>query len=302
MIPFRERMKIEGLMPERALLRLRRAGIDLYHLKKTQKNQLFFTVKSKDVEKVFAIYPDVCYNVSTQTAYKAERLGPVGVGKRLLWAKKRLGLFLGGLFALTIFSYTDRYIFEVEFTGADVYRREALIALEEVGIKKFSPYVAKDVDLFCAKLLALDGVEYCSVKKSGLKAVVEIRVNSFSESTPVEGDMLVSRTGTLLSLAVLKGTALKKVGDEVREGEILVGGFFQTETGKRVLVTPIARASIACAYEGIIEAKDEEEAFAKAYLNLALSEKETITKKEIVETENGYVVKIFYMAIVNMNT
>ena len=39
-----ERMKvrfvIEGIMPERALLRLKRAGIAVYHVKKRQKNQI----------------------------------------------------------------------------------------------------------------------------------------------------------------------------------------------------------------------------------------------------------------------
>ena len=302
MSPFRERIKIEGLMPERALLRLRRAGINLYNLKKPQKNQLFFTVKKKDVEKVFAIYPDVCYNVSVPTPYKAERMGAVGLGRVWTWAKNRVGLLLGGLLALTAFSYTDRYIFQVEFTGANVYKREALIALEEGGIKEFAPYTGENVDLICAKLLALDGVEYCSVKKSGFKAVVEIRINSFREETLVFGDMVCPRAGKLLSLTAMKGTALKKVGDEVRAGEALVGGFFETADGKIISTAPIARASIACTYESIIEAESEEEAFAKAYLALDLSESERITGKEIVEAGETYQVKISYTTVVKMNT
>ena len=299
---FRERIKIEGLMPERSLLRLRRAGIDLYNLKKPQKNQIFFTVKRKDVEKVFAIYPDVCYNVSIYSPYKAKRMGAVGLERAVVWIKNRIGLVLGGLLALAIFSYADGYIFDVEFTGADVYKREALIALEEGGIQKFSPYTAKNVDLICAKLLALDGVEYCSVRKSGFKAVVELRINSFREEKLVLGDMLCPRSGRILSITALKGTALKKAGDEVREGETLVGGFFQTTDGKHVSVAPIARASIACVYESLIEAKSEEEAFAKGYLALSLSENEKITKKEIVADGELYKVKISYTAIVKMNT
>ena len=74
----KQRVLIEGLMPERALLRLRRANIDVYDLKKLQKNQILFTVKKKDIEKVFAIYPDVCYNVSVYTPYKAKRMGAEG--------------------------------------------------------------------------------------------------------------------------------------------------------------------------------------------------------------------------------
>ena len=59
---WRERVLLEGWMPERALLRLRRAQIPLYNVKKIAKNRILFRVKRKDVEKIFAIYPNICYN------------------------------------------------------------------------------------------------------------------------------------------------------------------------------------------------------------------------------------------------
>ena len=55
--PPRDKILIEGLMPERALLRLRRVGIGVYNAKKIEKNQILFSVNKKDTEKVFAIYP-----------------------------------------------------------------------------------------------------------------------------------------------------------------------------------------------------------------------------------------------------
>ena len=44
------RLQIEGIMPERALLRLQRAKIPVFHVKKTQKNfqKLFKNVLTKD--------------------------------------------------------------------------------------------------------------------------------------------------------------------------------------------------------------------------------------------------------------
>ena len=60
----KETLLLEGLMPERALLRLRREGIAVYDAKKIEKNQILFRIKRKDSEKVFAIYPNVCYNNS----------------------------------------------------------------------------------------------------------------------------------------------------------------------------------------------------------------------------------------------
>ena len=57
-----QRIMIEGMMPYRALNRLKREGISLKNIKKSKKNQILITVDAKDVEKVFAIYPNMCYN------------------------------------------------------------------------------------------------------------------------------------------------------------------------------------------------------------------------------------------------
>ena len=66
---WRERILLEGWMPERALLRLRRAEIPLFNVRKVAKNRILFCVKREDVEKIFAIYPNMCYNNSTTSAY-----------------------------------------------------------------------------------------------------------------------------------------------------------------------------------------------------------------------------------------
>ena len=52
---FREKLIVEGVQPEKALVRLQKAGIDVFHAKKIKKNQILFTVSKKDSEKVFAI-------------------------------------------------------------------------------------------------------------------------------------------------------------------------------------------------------------------------------------------------------
>ena len=50
-----QKIVIEGIMPERALSKLQREGICVYHAKKLKKNQILFRVNEKDAEKVFAI-------------------------------------------------------------------------------------------------------------------------------------------------------------------------------------------------------------------------------------------------------
>ena len=69
----------------------------------------------------------------------------------------------------------------------------------------------------------------------------------------------------------------------------------------QVSVEPIARVSIACAYEKEIQAENEEQAFARAYLELALNDGDFITEKQIQKTETGFFVRIYYTAIESFN-
>ncbi|MBQ8291623.1 MAG: sporulation protein YqfD [Clostridia bacterium] len=287
----RERIRIWGTMPERALLRLKRAGISAYKAKKTQKNCIELDIKRKDVEKVFAIFPRVCYNKNANTTYSAEKLGSVGAAKWLGFFKNRTGFLLGALLFAGISLYADTVVFGIDFIGSSVYAREAEAALEAYGIKPFARYKTGSEDLIAAKLLRLDSVEYCSVQKRGHRVCVEMRLTDFYTPEKSRGDMVAARSGTLLALTVLKGTPLKSVGDEVKAGETLVGGYVETANGERTETLCIARVRIACTYEALVEAADEEAAFAKAYLEIDGD----ISQKEISPKEGGYHVTIRYI-------
>ena len=304
MFPFayKVRLRLEGTMPQRALLRLRRAGIPLYDVVKTAPNALCFRVWKKDEEKVFAIYPKVCYNIGEYAPYTVERLGASGFGYLVENARKRIGFSIGILLFCAITAFSSDYAFGVELSGSEVYAREAYMAMEECGISLGKRYDDKNADLFCAKMLSLDGVEFCSVKKSGFRVRMEVRLADFSKPSPMRGVMQVQHTGELVALTVLRGTALKKIGDEVQKGETLVGDWFSTEEGEQVRVEIIARARIACVYEANIEAEDAESAFAVGYLELDLSDGDCIKEYTAVKLQEGlFRVRVAYEAVEQMN-
>ncbi len=300
-LPFNERLEIEGIMPERALLRLKRAQIPVYNVKKTQKNRILLTVKRKDIEKVFAIYPNVCYNKDAYHPYFVRKIGATGLGFHLSKLVKRTGLLLGGLLFMAVTLFLDGFIFGVEVVGAKAYTREVYEALEENGVKTFAPYKQGREDLISAKLLTLDGVEFCSVKKSGGRLVVEIRQSPFQKPESKDGVMLAKRSGTIENITVLRGSALKKVGDEVQRGEALVGDWFLLEDGGQVRVQPIARVRIACVYEALVQAEDEDTAFWTAYLGLNLQDGDELKEKRVEKKEQGYLVSLRYAVTETVN-
>ncbi len=295
------RLRLEGIMPERALLRMKRAGIPLYNLQKTQKNVILFQVEKKDIRKVFAIYPNVCYNSSDYNPYRVTLLGGVGLSKWIDFYKKRMGILLGVLAFAGVTLAADRLILGIDVVGATAYERECKIALAEYGIKPLSLYPKGKEELVTAKLLTIEGAEFCSVQKIGNRVRVELRQSPLNTNTLQRESMHSRGAGKLLSLTVLRGTALKKVGEEVVEGEPLVGNWFTPAEGEKITVEPIARARIACTYEGIHTVGSKEEAFAEGYLSLALAAEDEITAWSVEEVEGGFHVKISYLVTQTVN-
>lgn len=301
MLSYKTRIKIRGLMPERALLRLRRAEIPLFNIQKIAKDEMTFCVWKKDEERVFSIYPQDKFRAGEYTPYTAISLGAVGFGRTFENAKKRVGIWIGCLLFVCVTAFANDFVFGVEFVGSKVYARETYQALEEYGIRIGKKYKGENVDLVCARLLSMDGVEFCSVKKKGMKLYVDVRTDAYQKKIFIQGQMTASHSGELVSLTVLRGTPLKKAGENIQAGESLVGDWFSVEEGGQVRVEIIARARIACTYEEKIAAADEESAFATAYLQAGLTGKEILSARSVTKQDDGYLVTLNYTVVESMN-
>lgn len=290
---FKVRLVVEGIQPERALNRLAKSGICLFRAKKLKKTQIVFSVRKKDLEKVFAIYPNICYNSigeSLFSAYAIRIAGAEGAYKAFLFVVRRAGLVLGAALFLAVNLVADGFVLNVERTGARVYAREVTEILSRHGVKKFALYPKNRADEICAELLSLDGISYCSLKKTGVTVKVELRLGSFTSASLQTGDMTAKHTGVLISAAVLRGTLLKRTGESVSAGESVVGAYFLKEDGARVVSLAIARIVLRCEYKEEIAAPTSEEALAAALLAIDGD----VLEKNVEPALGGYLVKISY--------
>lgn len=297
----KHKFRIQGDMPERALLRLKRAQIPVYNVKKTQKNEIVLLVNAKDCQKVFAIFPSVCYNIGEYTPYIAQKTGAVGLAKYAEKLKNRIGLLLGALLFCVGTLYADGLVFGVKVVGDTTYAREAHAVLETYGVKTFRAYDAKNADVITAQLLRIPNVEFCSLQKRGLFVYVEMQTSPFLGETRVHGDMQAKCSGTLVSLTALSGTLLKQAGDSVQAGDTLVGAYVRTESGEQKHVDVVARAYIACTYAQNFDVETEEQAFAQAYLQLHLTENDCLQSAVITPVQSGYNVQCQYTVVQTIN-
>ena len=162
-------------MPERALLKLQRARIPIFRIQKEKKDELSFWVREQDAHKIRTLYG------RGLGAYTLQDCGAKGAQKWVAFLKNRVCFLLGALLFCGASLYMQSFVFGVEIVGAKAYEREVLQVLNENGVKAFYPYQKEKEDFICAQLLTLKNVEFCSVKKSGAKVIVELRTNIFQE-------------------------------------------------------------------------------------------------------------------------
>ena len=173
------RLLIEGGMPYRALNRLRREGICLKNAKKCKKKKFVCVVDEKEVEKVFAIYPNMCYNDDRYVTYRVCVLPARGWQKWWILLKKRVGLWLGGLLFILLTVWSNGYVLKIDVVGDAGYEAAVTELLHKNGVALFRRYEKNSVDVMTAEILRLNGVSFCSIQKIGCTLVVEIHTSPF---------------------------------------------------------------------------------------------------------------------------
>lgn len=290
---------VEGIMPERALDRLQRAGIPVFKAKKIKKMQILFHISKKDMEKAFAIYPNMCYNNIRGSVYTFTRVGALDARAKNIFKSRLLGVALGICCFLVVVLGSTKLILKVEVVGSTIYKRETVSILHEYGIGVFNVYNGEREEEIEAKILSLDGVEFCSVKKLGNTLRIEIRQQPLPHVKREEGDLIAPRNCRLESAVALGGTLLKKPNEELREGESIVGGFFLNSDGTSQTPTHVvAKAKLFCVEK--FSAETEEGAKSEAIL-YAQSYFGEINSISVEETDGVFIATVEFSIVIKKN-
>ena len=238
---FGVRMELAGAAPLRALEKLAAAGIRVRDVRKTGPARLNFCVKSKETEKIFAIFARSCYTVTRKES--------VGLTRAAAFLRRRPGILAGALAALALAAAGDLFVLRVRVVGsASRYAARAEEILAEAGLSPFSLYRAEAADAAEAALLSLPGVVFASVGKAGCVLTVTLEESAEAPAPAQASSLVAPRAGVVEELTVLRGTPLAAEGESVAAGRELVGGYFVTEEGERRPTPAVARCSLLCGY------------------------------------------------------
>lgn len=222
---------------ETALKKLTKAEIPVYKLKK-KGARLRFSTNSEYTKKVFAIFAHPCYNVVVKKDSPKNRLkGFFG---------RRFGLVAGAALFVAAAIISGNSVLKIKVTGSGSYLSPQVLSIAyECGAKEYSLCKGLDKPLLQAKVLALPGVNFCSVQRQGAYLVIDVQAENENFATTEYKPLVSSVSGVVEEVVAICGTPEKAAGDNVMAGDTLIGAYALDEEGQSSKCLAVGFARIA---------------------------------------------------------
>ena len=281
---------------ENALKKLKKEKIAAYDCKK-EGVRFIFSVKDKDIQKVFAIFEKPCYNIKVEKYSFKNRILNV--------LKLRAGMVLGAAVFIAACFISNSFILRIEVNGNGGYLAPEVIEIvTSEGADKFGRFSSFNKISATGRILALPQVTFCNIEKCGSVLKVDVRVSGEDGEQTVSEPLYSDVNGTVKRLVAVCGTPAVSAGDEVRAGDALIFPFVQTEE-KTAPCLAAGFAEIECKKTAEYFAECDSEENLKNALASLLLEGETVTseKHAVKPTEGGviYVIDFTYLHKVSIN-
>ncbi len=264
--------------------------IDFKNLKYNKKGNLLITIDAKDSDKFIALLGNCWYNKSVKEK---------GVLSFFKYCLKKTGVLLGVAFFVLGSFIANGFILGVKIKGdGDFFKKDVFSVLEKNGVKKYTRFSSVDLKALSDALYDENPlICYASAQKNGNYLVFTVhKANSSPAKIDVDVKEIASDVdGVVYSTEVLRGTALKNVGDQVKKGEVLVSGTRLTDFGEYSSFV-VARVKVLTAfyyeqsYSG--KAQEKELALLQAEINCG---QEEYYDYEIIENGDKISVKLRYI-------
>lgn len=215
---------VEGFFTERFINNCISNKIFLWRLKRKSSTLLTVNVNINNFKKI--------HNIARKTKCKVKINYKKGLPIILhRYRKRKLFLFLLMPIALLIF-ISSTYIWNIEIVGAQkINTKELLIQLEEqgIGIGKRKSNINSENIIDNIRLKRSD-IAWLSIDMKGTNVIVTI-VEAGEKPNIINKNeycnIVASQQGLITKITADTGTSLVKVGDMVKKGDVLIGGYMQ---------------------------------------------------------------------------
>lgn len=259
--------------------------------------RFIFSVKDKEIEKVFAIFNNPCYNIKVERKSKKIRL--------LSLLALRAGLAVGCALFIAAVAISNAFVLKIEVDGSGSYLEPQVksIVFEEGGgiFKRFS---SLNFSTATGRILSLPQVTFCNIERHGSVLKVDVRVDGEQSSAVKYAPLISDCDGVVKKIVAVCGTAAVEQGASVKKGSVLIyANTFIGEEKKDCLA--VGYAEIECVKSGAYFAEeDSEENLKKAYSSMLLQDGQIIKRLHKVKPTDGgvtYELEFTYLHRVSIN-
>ncbi len=253
MLKNRYEICLEGLNLDRLLEKVRLEDIKLYNVKRKSYKELAFSVDLVGYKKLIAF--------QELNEYKIQTNGKEGIPLIKKMFLPRLGIFIGMVLALSMIFIAQLFTFDIRIMGLEEVSEEQVISvLKDNGIKKYAINKFEVSQIETLLTSNIDKISMVSVAKQGTTILVNIKEKTLLNLTYTP--VYASQNMIITSIVVHGGTAMVKVGDVVRAGDILVDCYVDVK-GERTMCEPKAEIYADVLITGQVKFAEKEEFFER---------------------------------------
>ena len=284
---------------ETALKRLKKANIGVYDCKK-EGAKFIFSIKDKDLKKVFAIFSKPCYNIYVSDSRRKNAFSRAVV---------RIGLIIGTLAFVLIAAIANSFIFRIEVSGSGSYLyADVKSIIYELGFSEFKPYKKLNTAAAEGKILSLPSVTFCNIEKRGSILKIDVQVDEELNETASRKPLKADKGGVVKNIVAICGTAAVKVNSTVKAGDTLIYPYTligEGENQKRADCIAVGYAEIECKGSYEYSAPEESDTALKAaYSKANLYAENILNRTHKVKTEGEgvvYLIEFTYLQKLSIN-
>ncbi|QSZ26822.1 sporulation protein YqfD [Aceticella autotrophica] len=261
-------IKIEGLSLEKLLNLIISRDIYIWDIKRTGHNTVIAKISLKGFK---LLQPHIRI-----TNCKVSIIGKKGLPFIILYFKRRKMLIFGAVLCMVLICIFSSFIWCISIEGIKNTNEQAVIEeLKKLGLKegvfKYSVDIPKIESEF---LVDMKNVAWIGIDIKGTKAFIKIvEKTKPPEILPsnVACNIIAKRDGIIYKMVILQGDAVKKVGDTVKAGDIIVSGVIERPYAKTRFVHSNAEIIARTWYEGYADVDLSKQAFKRTGKSISIT-------------------------------
>ena len=240
------KITFEGLNVARFVARLTASGTSLLSVER-QGKRWTIEVPATRAKQTLALLREKCYNITN--------IDYVGVSAAVRFVKRRFVLPLVCLLCVVLLLISSQFCFRIVVAG-DYDTEVVKTALSNAGVKIGTNLSRIDVGTLENTLANDVGAMYAVVTRTGSVLYVNV-VAGKQIDPPVDmskrRDIVATRSGTVTAVLCEQGNPLVKVGDYVKEGDVLIEGRRVFNDGTSSDVYALGRVTLQLTATGFAE-------------------------------------------------